>query len=266
MSSGRGSTNVSKTLAQFFKVARSGDTAEMMAQWPPQIIEDYDIPDAAGISVDRKRCYIDRGLAKKIRSGEITVRGMTADQIIIAIALNEHGEITIVDGDNQVDTYWPAHELITPFEHWFVILCGALPSEYEDALAPGIAVAEAQDPENPPLDPWCGPYLEDPDENDLRVLKILRAKGVVDAFKQSKKSLHYGVGEEECQRCTMYHSLITGKPLGLCDIVCGMVRWDRHCDEWQGSVLIDAQPPVEQETASLEFGNLLAGALGRKVM
>jgi hypothetical protein len=79
MSSGRGNTNVSKTLAQFFKVAGSGDTADMMAQWPPQIIEDYDIPDAAGISVDRKRCYIDRGLAKKIRSGEITVRGMTAD-------------------------------------------------------------------------------------------------------------------------------------------------------------------------------------------
>jgi hypothetical protein len=85
-----------------------------------------------------------------------------------------------------------------------------------------------RDPENPPRDLWCGPYLDDPDKRDLALLRIFRAKGVVDAFKASKIDADYGIGETECRDCRYYG----GGTFSTCEKVCGIVRANRHCDWW----------------------------------
>jgi len=50
---------------------------------------------------------------------------------------------------------------------------------------------EARPVRNPDPTLAAAPYLDDPDANDLRVLKELRAAGVVDATEVSKKSVDY---------------------------------------------------------------------------
>jgi hypothetical protein len=215
-----------KTTSQLY--ALLGNTGVLKAQ-PVKLDCSHDVPDAGGISVDRKTVYIDRRFAAAIKSGAVRVRGMTPGQIIQAITEHEHTEKVVMDGDNPVDTYPPAHEYATAAEHDFVRKLGVDPARYEADILDALKSAERRDPENPPHDLWCGPYLDDPDANDKRVLAIFRRKGVGDAFKRSKKDVGYGVGANECRRCRHFEG---NGDLAPCEIVSGLVRRDRQCEEY----------------------------------
>ena len=56
------------------------------------------------------------------------------------------------------------------------------PKRYEGAIAPALDRCAKRDPDNPPRDLWCGPYLDQPTARDQEILRIFRAKGVADAF------------------------------------------------------------------------------------
>jgi HK97 family phage prohead protease len=237
MSTGHVKTGT-KTVAQYYRVAGSGDTADFLAE-SYEIDETHDVADAGGVSVDRRTVFVDATLAKDIRSGKVVVPGMTPEQIIRQIARHEHDEISVLDGDNPVDVYDAAHEFGNVGEA--IGVCAVIGSEdpYNAALADPVAACSVRflanaETVNPPSTLWCGPHLDESDEDDTAILRILRAKDVADAFKASKKMLHYGVGDNECQTCVHFARIADrdGGVLGLCDIVCGLVRWDRHCDAW----------------------------------
>src|SRR6266851_533215 len=80
-------------------------------------------------------------------------------------------------------------------------------------------LGHAPDPDNPPRDLWCGPYLDPPTARDQEILRIFRAKGVADAFKASKPAAEYGIGAEKCRDCRHF----AGGKLGECEKVCGLV-------------------------------------------
>lgn len=227
--------NGTKTLAQLFTMLGMGDTAILIAQgWT--LDTNHQIPDGGGISVDRQTIFIDEELYRAIMAGEIVVEGMTAQQIVLRICDHEHTEKCVADGDNPVDVYLPAHVYANTAEDLGVVEIGAKPATYNAALVPGLKRCEQQTPTRVPVTLWCAPYLDDPDENDLRLLEIFRELGVADAFKVSKKTVHYGIGENECRGCRYFH--LSPEPeqlgvLGLCDKVCGLVRIDRQCDLWE---------------------------------
>jgi hypothetical protein len=93
-------------------------------------------------------------------------------------------------------------------------------------FAPALDRCAKRDPDNPPRDLWCGPYLDPPTARDQEILRIFRAKGVADAFKASKPAAEYGIGAEKCRDCRRF----AGGKLGECEKVCGLVRWNRRCD------------------------------------
>jgi hypothetical protein len=229
--------NGTKTLAQLYAMLGMGDTAILKGQ-KFKLDTDHQIVDGGGISVDRQTVFLDEELYRRIMAGEITVESMTAIQIINCLCDHEHTEKCVADGDNPVDNYPPAHVFGNTDENRGVEATGAKPAGYNAALAPDLKRCELQTPRKVPLTLWCAPYLDDPDANDERVLEIFRALGVVDAFKASKKTVHYGIGENECRGCRYFH--LSPEPeqlgvLGLCDKVCGLVRVDRQCDWWEAT-------------------------------
>jgi hypothetical protein len=234
--------NGTKTLAQLFTMLGMGDTAILKAQGF-KLDTDHDIVDGGGISVDRQTIFLDAELYRQIVAGEITVANMTAVQIVLCICDHEHTEKCVADGDNPVDNYLAAHVYANTDEDRGVEATGAKPGDYNAALVAPLKRCEQQTPKKVPVTLWCSPYLDDPDENDERVLEIFRTLGVVDAFKASKYTAHYGIGENECRGCRYFH--LSPEPeqlgvLGLCDKVCGLVRIDRQCDWWEA-------PPSEDE-------------------
>lgn len=222
--------------AELRKILAEGDTAKLLAQ-PVKVDCSHDIPDLGGISVDRRTVYLDRKFVEDLKAGKIHVPGMTWPQVMACIGRHEHVEKSIIDGDNPIETYLPAHELATVAEHEKV----PDPARYEAALKPAIKRAEHEDPKNPPRDLWCGPYLDDPDADDKRQLRIFRAKGVMDAFKVSKVSVSYRMARMAtkpdvcCIKCSMWErdTVQDGGALAQCEIVSGLVRKDRLCDRFE---------------------------------
>jgi hypothetical protein len=219
--------------AELYKVLGEGDTPKLLAR-KYLIDTTHDWPYAGGNSVDGHTVYFDRTFYREIMDGIIKVRGMSPRDIISRVCDHEHSEWSIMVGDNPVDSYPPAHALATTYEHRDI----KNPERYEECLKPGlkrcikrfIALGTKA---NPPRDVWCGPVLDDPDDDDREILRILRAKGVHDAFKVSKISVHYGTGDTECKDCKMFGD---GKQktgvMRQCELVSGLVRADRWCDKW----------------------------------
>lgn len=228
-----------KTKTELYQILGEHDTAELKAQ-PVKLDHSHDVADAGGITVDRKTVLIDRELYDEIMSGRICVRGMQPRQVINRIVDHEHTEKCVMDGDNPVNTYPPAHEFATTDEHEGVEdITGHDAQEYEDDLKEGIQrclrrfIAKGRSA-NPHKELWCGPHLDDPDVDDKKVLDILRAKGVEDAHKLSKDAVQYSVGPEKCKDCRHFGGIVEdgSGPLRKCEVVSGLVRDKLWCMRW----------------------------------
>lgn len=220
------------TISDLYAALGAGDTASLFGM-PFRVDATFDIPTSGACSVDRQVVYIDRTLHAKTMDGAFKASGLTPTQIIRCWCEHEHSEACIVDGDNGIDTYTPAHIRALTREHEFVRAFGSTPEKYELAIAPGIHAAwhEAKI-KKAPIDLWCGPILDEPDERGEAILEQLRKLGVKDASKQSKYDRHYGFGSMKCNACRHWDTKeITN--LAPCKRISGLVQWDRHCDLWQ---------------------------------
>lgn len=222
---------------EWLQVIGENDTAKLKAR-PIGLNTSCDWPYVGGTSVSGRTAYIDQQFYREVMDGRVAVKGMTPRQIVQAIIEHEHTEKAIMDGDNPVDTYPAAHEYATTAEHHFVKQLGVDPQYYEDCLKPAIERCLRRAPENLPRDVWCGPLLDEPTEEDKRILRQLRAKGVIDASKLSKESVRYGMGAHRCEDCTMMQR--PAKALSQCDLVSGLVRNNRNCDRYVARAKSDA--------------------------
>jgi hypothetical protein len=220
---------VKKSVKELYRMLGEGDTSELYAR-SVRLITDRDIPYGGGTSVDGREVFIDRRLYADIMAGRVAVRGMSAKQIVQAIIEHEHTEWSVDAGDNPCDAYQPSHEFAEAKEDRFVDQLGVDPERYEAALRAPLAACLRRDPENPPTNLWCGPYVDEPDARDREILRIFRAKGVVDAHKKSKIEVHYGIGAVQCATCRHYEKV--GATRSTCQGVSGIVRFDRSCDDY----------------------------------
>jgi hypothetical protein len=226
-----------KSEGELYKLLGQGDTAKIYAR-KPRIDTSFDWPYGGGNSVDGKCVYIDRALYREVMNGVVYVRGMTPSQIIQAWVDHEHTEKAVMDGDNAVDSYPPAHGFATTKEHRFVKMLPVNPDRYEECIESGLKrclkrFIKLGTKANPPRDVWCGPVLDDPDGDDREIIRILRAKGVRDAFKMAKADAHYGFGGTKCVDCKFFGD--GQKTIGVlrpCARLSGLVRANRNCDYW----------------------------------
>lgn len=229
-----------KTVAQVYGALGSGDTAELYGQ-PYKVVTNRDIAYAGGTSVDRQRVYIDEQLYKDVMSGTVAVKGLTPNDIIRAWLEHEHTEKATDDGDNPYDDYSGAHAIALGKENWFIEqrIGKDGVERYESTIKPALDACArrfiaAGNKANPPTDLWCGPYIDDQTAQDKKIIAILKAKGVTDAFKWAKSDAHYGMGATQCRDCKHFAPTISQENgrIGDCEQICGLVRWDRTCDEW----------------------------------
>jgi hypothetical protein len=158
---------------------------------PLEVVTDRDVPDLAGYATfDPKmfRLYVDRHLA----AAKPDIAGRPYDEWIktlVGLDLaneqigHEPAEAAAIDVWGY--SYPGAHEdVATPAEHSFAKYLGIDWRADEKELAPWIKRTEIEKIERPPLDLNCAPYYDDPDRDDLHILKRLRELHVVDAFHQ----------------------------------------------------------------------------------
>jgi hypothetical protein len=223
-----------KSVAETFQILGEGDTPKLYGRTVTLDLSN-DVPYTGGVSVDGMTVYIDRSAVAELKTNKTGVRGMSPRQVIAVWCEHEHAEKAAEDGDNPADAYLAVHGVATCKEEESVRLMGVNPDRYEEAIKPLLLRTMARDPEDPPKDLWCGPYLDDPTPRDKELLRIFRAKGVLDAFKKSKVAMNYGMRGHECRKCVHFGD---GKPvhgdLAQCEVVCGLVRANRGCDAWKG--------------------------------
>jgi hypothetical protein len=219
-----------KSEDELYKYLGQGDTPKIYAR-KPRLDTSHTIAYCGGSSVDTETVYIDKEFYRALMLGNVSVRGMTAKQVVQALIEHEHAEVSIDVGDNDVDIYQPCHEYATAKEHQLVKSLGVTPERYEECLAPALKECLYRPQTNPPADLWCGPYLDHPDKHDLEILRQFCARGVRDAFKKSKYDVHYGTGPEQCCDCAMFEK--RGSILSPCAIVSGLVRETRWCEKWR---------------------------------
>lgn len=226
-----------KSRAEVYRVLGTGDTPKLYARKLKPVNYSHLIPYGGGISVDGLQPYIDADLYHEVMRGSVRARGLSPSQLIKRWLDHEFTEKTVEDGDNPIDSYAPAHEIATGKEEEGVEDFGRNGAVYEDEIRPGLDRCLKRALKligtrrfNPPIALWCGPYLDDPTKDDLRLLSAFRAHGVHDAFKESKISAHYGIGAEECRDCEYIQK---GRGvLRECERLSGLVRLNRHCDWW----------------------------------
>ena len=226
------------SLRELYSALGDHDTPILFDQ-PYTVNTDYDISFGAGNSLDRKTKYIDRTLYRELMAGAFNASGLTPEQILGRWLDHEHCEVCIVDGDNPVDTYTPAHKRALRMEHVGVLaILGTQDAEnkikrYEATIWPGLESAYKRPVKSAPPDLWCGPLLEDIDERGEEILKELAGMGVADARKRSKFDTHYGFGSRPCEECRHWMPQVMvdeAGQLASCRVNCGLVRADRHCD------------------------------------
>src|ERR1700682_2835433 len=104
------------SIEQLYDALGAEDTPALFAQ-SYKINTDHDCPSGAGNSIDRKTKYIDRVLYQEVMDGEFKKTELTPQQIIDRWLDHEHIEKCIVDGNNPVDNYYPAHTRALRREH-----------------------------------------------------------------------------------------------------------------------------------------------------
>lgn len=247
MSTGHHKDFERRTPAEFYLIAGEADTAKWLAK-PKRLVTNKDVPYGGGASVDAEELYIDEQLYREIMRDKaspphlhVIIPGMTGKQIVRVTVKHEGTEIAVELGDNPCDTYQACHGMATCAEEDDVeaILGKGKADFYEARYRPALIRCVRRSLNkirvgtfNPPKKLWCGPYLDDPTPDDRKLIRGFKACGVTDAFKLAKSdpTVMYGMGGEKCRDCQMME-----KPkleLSPCDLVCGMVRWNRNCERY----------------------------------
>jgi hypothetical protein len=202
----------------------------------------HDIPTGAANSIDRKTVYIDRILYQECMDGAFKETGLNPEQILGLWCTHEHCEKAIVDGDNEIDVYYPAHTRALRLEHRHLLAvlgpknANAKIVKYEETLWPALVRVYHREVKKPPKDLWCGPLLDDPTPRDEEILEQMIRLGVKDANKRSKYEVHYIPGPTYCKDCRMWNPEFLSQrnnELAACTVVSGLVRNYRHCDFWK---------------------------------
>jgi hypothetical protein len=226
------------TADELYRALGDRNTPELFGK-SYKVDADHDIPYAAGNSVDRKTIYIDRTLYQEVMDGGLSKTGLNPDQIIGLWCQHEHTEKAIVDGDNPVDNYYPAHTRALRMEHSHLLsIVGQTNSSakirhYEESIWPSLVKCYHRNIKKPPKDLWCAPVLDDPTPRDEEIIEIFRRLGVIDAHKRTKREVHYRPGPQYCKDCRYWHPELISQDSGemaSCRIVNGLVRAEMHCD------------------------------------
>jgi hypothetical protein len=145
----------------------------------------HDVADLAGYDTTGGVIYVDRHLVAGLQAGRIRLAGKSPRQVAAlvmrALTIHEHTEKALIDAKKF--SYPAAHEFATLAEHQLLRAAGVAPFAYEQALKLFIKRVSAEPVVSPPKDLDCTPYLDDPDDNDRRVLAIYRTLGVRDAMR-----------------------------------------------------------------------------------
>jgi hypothetical protein len=228
------------TSSELYRALGDRNTPELFEK-PYKVDTDYDIPFGAGNSVDRKTIYIDRTLYQEVMDNALSKTGLTPVQIIGLWCEHEHTEKAIVDGDNPVDNYYPAHTRALRMEHRHLLtIVGHKNREdkirhYEECIWPALVKCYHRDIKKPPKDLWCAPVLDDPAPRDEEIVEQFRRLGVVDAHKKTKYETHYQPGPRHCEDCRYWNPEYLQQQNGemaSCKIVNGLVRKFMHCDHF----------------------------------
>lgn len=257
MSAGHGHSRPNlKHPQELRKLLQTGGAPELMQRWKDLDV-DHDIPYLAGYNVGGTTRYLDRDFlhalldprfAEHVGIGQIDT-GLSAEDTVECLLEHEGAEKVILDADNQIDVYEPAHELATTAEHQKVIAKGGQPHRYERGLKKAIEFCAKKRLHQVPPDYACAPAL---DEHDERVLKQLQALGVKDAFKAAKADVDYSssTGRDQCAGCAHWEQG-RGEELSTCEEVDGLVRNTYWCRKYEASDgeadERDSQQPAEQQ-------------------
>jgi hypothetical protein len=242
------------------KYLKAPDAQALMQRFTRLDVE-HDVPDLAGYSVDGTTRFLDRDFfhalldpayAEHLGIGRIDT-GLSPDDTIECVLTHEGDEKTILDADNPVDTYEPAHECATSAEHERVRQKGGSPLKYERGLKKAIEWCEKKQIHKPPPTLACAPYLDDADAaDDRRVIEAFKKFGVEDASKLSKASVEYSksTSKDKCSNCANWVDQPAQQPFGLakCRRVAGLVRNDRWCIQYQEATNGEAQGEPEKPT------------------
>jgi hypothetical protein len=167
----------------------------------PTISREFKIPYLGGISKDGKTVYIDRDLPETLPI-EIEV-----DKYI---ALHERAEWWLMTrlgmdylGKGSDDG---AHHVAVRVEHDALTEDGDSPDAYEDALSGYINEDEHADlePDDLPSDLFLGPYVDDEDSLDRKLIPVIKAAEVRETGKKlGHDVVSYGPGSdpEFCRTC-----------------------------------------------------------------
>lgn len=240
MSAGHGHSRANtKHPSELKHLLATGGAPALMKRWQALDV-DHDVADLAGYNVAGTVRYLDRDFFKALLDpeyateilGEPIDTGMAPHDTVDAILTHEGIEKVVIDSQNDIDTYLAAHEYATCGEHQLVTAKGSTPLKYERGLKKAIEFCEKKKLKLVDQDFSCAPLLDDPDKNDKRALKELRALGIADAFKKSKGPVEYSksTGADRCDGCEHWlASKDTGPELSRCQLIDGLVRVDRWC-------------------------------------
>jgi hypothetical protein len=240
-----------KAIATLHRLLTTGGATELMRRWQRLDI-DHDIPYLLGYNVQGTVTYADRDYVNALYDdkyatqllGEPIRTGLPPDRTLDCTVRHEHTEKIILDAENPIDLYdhhdepggWGAHEFATVAEHELVKHFGGDPAAYERGLKKIIDFCEHKHLQKVPRDYACAPLLDDPDENEKRIVKRLKELGVVDAFKVSKEDVDYHRVTEgdHCLICSMWQGPETAE-LSPCSLIDGLVRNDRWCKKFEAT-------------------------------
>ena len=166
----------------------------------PVISRQYKVPYLGGVSTDGKTVYIDRDLPEALPSVEpdayIAHHERMEWWLMTRLGMDYLGK----DGGDG------AHHFAVRYEHDALKADGHDTDDYEDELVPYIKEDEYADlgPDDVPPDLFLGPYEDDQDSLDRKLLPVLKAAGVaLTGRKLGHAVVSYGPGHtpEFCRTC-----------------------------------------------------------------
>lgn len=254
MSAGHGHARPNlKHPGELKKLLAQGGAPELMQRWQSLDVE-HDMAYLAGYNVGGTVRFLDRDFlhalldpayAEHLGIGPIDT-GLSPQDTVDCLMQHEGVEKVLLDADNPIDVYLPAHELATVAEHEMVRQKGGQPGKYERGLKKAIEWCAKKKLHRVPQDFACAPMLDDPDANEHRIIVTLQHLGVVDAFKLSKSSVDYGssTGEDQCAGCAHWQQ-DRGQELSTCEDVDGLVRNTHWCRRYLAMEQADGEQAQE---------------------
>lgn len=177
----------------------------------PVVSRQFKVPYLGGISKDGKTVYIDRDLPEVLPN-----TGIPPDPYIARHERIEWWLMTRLGMDyaglGDIDG---AHHFAVRYEHEGLVADGYDPNAYEDELATYIKEAEHGDlePDDVPPDLFLGPYEDEENGLDRKLLPVLKAAAVATTGRKLAHAIvSYGPGHtpEFCHTCE--HSDHAEKP------------------------------------------------------